>query len=163
MTEAAIYDLLADKFGDKMVEFLAEEKTPIAVVQPGALHEVITFLNRDERLQFDSLMSLSGFDLGGEEQPLGVAYHLHSMSLNHYFAVKVLLEDRKNPKIKSVNDLFRTADWHEREAYDMYGITFEGHPDLRRILLEDDWEGYPLRKDYVQAEFYRGMKIAKEK
>ena len=163
MTEAEIYDLLSEKFGDKMMAFSGEEKTPIAVVQPNSLHEVMNFLKTDERFQFDSLMSLSGFDLGGADQPLGVAYHLHSIPLNHYFAVKVLLEDRENPKLKSVNDLYRTADWHEREAYDMYGVTFEGHPDLHRILLEDDWEGYPLRKDYVHAEFYRGMKIAKEK
>lgn len=163
MTEAEIYSLLSEKFGDKMVEFQGEEKTPIAIVQAQAIHEILSFLKNDERLKFESLMSLSGFDLGGEGQPLGIAYHLNSMELNHYFAVKVLFEDRENPKIKSVNDLFRTADWHEREAYDMYGITFEGHPDFHRILLEDDWEGYPLRKDYVQAEFYRGMKIAKEK
>ncbi|HCW77009.1 MAG TPA: NADH-quinone oxidoreductase subunit C [Candidatus Marinimicrobia bacterium] len=163
MTEAEIYSLLSTEFGDKVVSFQGEEKTPFAVIQHQAIHEIMSFLKRDERLKFDSLMSLSGFDLGGAEQPLGIIYHLYSMSLNHYFAVKVLFEDRENPKLKTINDLFRTADWHEREAYDMYGITFEGHPDFHRILLEDDWEGYPLRKDYVQAEFYRGMKIAKEK
>ena len=163
MTEAEIYDLLCEKFGAEMVEFLGAEKTPIAVVRPDAIHQVITFLKTDERLRFDSLMCLSGYDMAGEEQLLGVAYHLYSTVLNHYFAVKVFLEDREKPRLKSVTDLYRTADWHEREAYDMYGITFEGHPDLQRILLEDDWEGYPLRKDYIHAEFYRGMKIAKER
>jgi len=163
VTETEIYDLLCEKFGDKMVEFRGAEKTPIAVVRPGALHEIMTFLKTDERLRFDSLMCLSGYDMASEEQLLGVAYHLHATALNHYFAVKVFLKNREKPTLKSVTDLYRTADWHEREAYDMFGIAFEGHPNLHRILLEDDWEGYPLRKDYVQAEFYRGMKIAKEK
>ena len=63
------------------------------------------------------------------------------------------------PEFKSITSVYRTADWHEREAYDLLGIFFEGHPDLRRILLPDDWEGFPLRKDYKNAEYYKGIKI----
>ena len=64
-----------------------------------------------------------------------------------------------DPRIASVSRVWRTADWHEREGYDMFGIVFEGHADLRRILLPDDWEGHPLRKDYTVPEYYNGMKV----
>jgi NADH-quinone oxidoreductase subunit C len=77
--------------------------------------------------------------------------------------LKISIEHDRNsdelPTFKSVTSVYRTADWHEREAYDMVGIYFEGHPDLRRILLPDDWEGFPLRKDYETAEFYKGILI----
>ena len=95
---------------------------------------------------FDYLFCLSGVDWGKE---LGVVYHLKSTSLGHSIEIKVKTEDREDPRIPTVSDIWRTAEFHEREAYDLYGITFEGHPDLRRIFLEDDWVGWPLRKDYV--------------
>ncbi|HEX3072861.1 MAG TPA: NADH-quinone oxidoreductase subunit C, partial [Ignavibacteriales bacterium] len=90
---------------------------------------------------------------------LSVYYHLYSIKHNHKVTLKVYTE-RENPEIETVSFVWRTADWHEREAYDMLGIKFLHHPDLRRILLPDDWEaGSPLRKDFKVPEFYNGMKV----
>jgi NADH-quinone oxidoreductase subunit C len=85
-------------------------------------------------------------------------YHLYSFALNQKLVVKVLVP-KSNPVVPTVSDVWATANWHEREAFDMFGMTFEGHPDLRRILCPEDWEGYPLRKDYKVQEFYNGMKV----
>ena len=77
-----------------------------------------------------------------------VLYHLRSTTLNHEVVVKAKIETRETPSIDSVYDLYKTAEYHEREIFDLFGVQFINHPDLRRILLDDDWEGYPLRKDY---------------
>lgn len=101
-------------------------------------------LHDDPELRFDFLCCLTGVDY---EEHMEVVYNLYSMDLNQYLALKVQMP-RSNPKVVSVQPVWKTADWHEREAYDLLGIEFSGHPNLTRILLEDDWEGYPLRKDY---------------
>ena len=101
-------------------------------------------------------MCLSSTD---DKEKLGVVYNLHSMKHKHRITLRVELPDRNNAHVPTVAPLFGTADWHEREAYDMMGIVFDGHPDLRRILCPDDWEGWPLRKDYVVQEYYRGLKV----
>jgi NADH-quinone oxidoreductase subunit C len=89
---------------------------------------------------------------------LGVVYHLHSLKWNHKIVMKTEVS-AENPHVRSVEAIWKTANWHEREAFDMYGIVFDGHPDLRRILMPDDWEGYPLRKDFAVPEYYNGMKV----
>ncbi len=122
---------------------------------------VAKVLKADADLTFDSLMCLSGFDLGDSDM-LGIACHFYSMDKGHMLEV-IIETPKKNPTIPSIANIWRTADWHEREVYDLYGIIFEGHPDLKRILLPDDWEGHPLRKDYVQAETYHGITIKKDK
>jgi NADH-quinone oxidoreductase subunit C len=78
-----------------------------------------------------------------------MVYHLRSTKLDHYLVVKAKIADRKNPEIESVYKIWRTADFHELEAYDLIGIKFLNHPGLRRLFLQDDWVGFPLRKDYV--------------
>ena len=162
MTEQEIYADLSKKFGDKVIEFMEEGTlNPTVVVDAAAIAKIVTYLKDDERFQFDSLMNLAGHD-GDVEADLSVIYHLVSTELKHYITLKVFTS-RVEPKVASVAVIYRTANWHEREAFDLYGINFEGHPDLKRILLEDDWEGYPLRKDYVPAEFYRGLRIEKVK
>ena len=162
MTEQEIYADLSKKFGDKVIEFMEEGTlNPTVVVDAAAIAKIVTYLKDEERFQFDSLMNLAGHD-GDVEADLSVIYHLVSTELKHYITLKVFTS-RVEPKVASVAVIYRTANWHEREAFDLYGINFEGHPDLKRILLEDDWEGYPLRKDYVPAEFYRGMRIEKVK
>ena len=83
---------------------------------------------------------------------------MDSTILKHKITLKVSTE-KENPEVESVDEIWKASTWHEREAYDMYGIIFLNHPDLRRILLPDDWDGYPLRKDYENPEFYDGMKI----
>jgi len=130
--------------------------TPVEIrVHASYLAEVARVCRGDSELHFDSLMCLSALDRG---DALSVVYHLHSMSLRHKAALRVDLP-RANPVVETVCGVWRTAEWHEREAYDMLGVRFEGHPDLRRILLPNDWVGYPLRKDYETPTFYRGMKV----
>ena len=98
-----------------------------------------------------------------EQNKFGVVYHLSSIIKNHQIVLKVNLENDRAltnlPIFKSVSEVWKTAEWHEREAFDMVGIYFENHPDLRRILLPDDWQGFPLRKDYQNAEEYHNIKI----
>lgn len=162
MTEQEIYADLSAQFGNKIIEFVEEETlNPTIIVRATGLAEICTYLQDTETLQFDSLMNLAGHDTDGESD-LSVIYHFYSTILEHYITLKVFTP-RETPVVVSVANIYRTADWHEREAYDLYGIEFDGHPDLKRILLEEDWEGHPLKKDYVPAEFYRGMRIKKVK
>jgi NADH/F420H2 dehydrogenase subunit C len=110
------------------------------------LVELCKFLCDDPELQFDYLRCLSAVDWF-EEGQMEVVYHLYSMKHGHGLVVKVRI-GREDPRLPSVSNIWATANWHEREAYDLFGIVFEGHPDLRRILLPQDWVGHPLRKDY---------------
>ena len=112
-------------------------------------------MRRDPSLQFDWLACLSGVDYPADKR-LAVVYDLWSYDLRHSFAAKVFCS-RENPHVPTVCDLWPAADWHEREAYDLFGIVFDGHPDLRRILLADDWAGWPLQKDYVFPKEYHGI------
>ena len=119
------------------------------------------FLKNDEQLFFDAMMCITGGDYG-EESDLGVIYNLHSMKHNHKLEVRINLP-REKPVVPSVEQIWRIADWFERETYDMYGIEFQGHRDLRRILLPEDWEGFPLRKDYEFPTTYHGIEVPKMK
>jgi NADH-quinone oxidoreductase subunit C len=150
-----IIDLLAERFGGALLAAHAEGKHPRVHLAAEQWRPVAEFLRRDERLRFDWLANLSGVDYPAEGK-LAVAYDLWSYALRHRFAVKVFCA-RENPRVATVSDLWRAADWHEREAYDMFGIVFEGHPDPRRILLPEDWVGFPLRKDYVFPTEYGGI------
>lgn len=124
------------------------------------LHAVCEKLKNSPGFFFDRLECVSGVDFGGR---LAVYYHLHSLVYEHAVVLRVDLEPRDDgnlsPQAPTVSDLWRTADWHEREIFDLFGIRFTGHPDLRRILLPDDWEGHPLRKDYQTPQSYRGLNI----
>lgn len=159
MTEKEIYDLLKEKFPEALLEFNEEALQPFAVIQPQSAAKIAQFLRDDSRLEMDSLMNLSGVDLLTEEENrLQVVYHLFSYKLKHKFVIKANLE-REKAEIPSVAMIWRTADWHERETYDLFGIQFTEHPDLRRILLPEDWEGYPLRKDYQTPDYYNGIPV----
>ncbi|RMF85928.1 MAG: NADH-quinone oxidoreductase subunit C [Nitrospinota bacterium] len=155
MTSEEIFARLRERFADKIVEWNGEVLDPYVKLVPEAIAEVAQFLRDDEALRFDALMCLSGVDY---KDDLGVVYHLNSTVFRHKITLKVDLP-RDNPVLPSVAHVWRTADWHEREAYDLFGIVFENHPDLRRILLPDDWEGHPLRKDYVVQEYWHGMRV----
>jgi NADH-quinone oxidoreductase subunit C len=124
-------------------------------VPKDALLKVCEYLKEDPETQFDLCACVSGVDDGKD---LWVVYHLQSIPRNHRAVLKVNV-GRENPSAPSVSALWKTADWHEREAYDMYGIGFEGHPDLRRILLPEDWPGWPLRKDYEFPDEYQGIPL----
>jgi NADH-quinone oxidoreductase subunit C len=157
VTPAEIHERMKARFGDQVLEFNGEVLNPYIMLAPDILADVGRYLRDDPGLQCNFLMCLSGVDYGAGK-PLGVVYHLQSLTLMHQIVLKVDLP-RESPSVPSVAGIWRTADWHEREAYDLFGIRFEGHPDLRRILLPDDWEGYPLRKDYVVQEFYHDIRV----
>lgn len=141
-----------------------KQENPAWVTQiADALDEVTVFVPRENivdvcwflktRHQFDMLMDLNGADLGAEEEPrFEVIYHLFSTKTYQRIRLKVLLSD-EDPHVNTVTTVWRTADWHERETYDMFGVIFDGHPDLRRILLPSDFDGHALRKDYPLRGF----------
>jgi NADH:ubiquinone oxidoreductase subunit C len=108
------------------------------------LHSLAESLKKNTETSFDFLFCLSGVDYG---QDLGVIYHLRSTKHGHALVLKTRTTDRVNPGFDSVTDIWETADFHEREVYDLLGIRFTGHPDLRRLFLDKSW-GFPLRKDY---------------
>ena len=120
--------------------------------------EASRFLKDSENLKFDFLSCITSVD--GGEDGFYAAYNLTSLKFKHDIEVRVFAEDMK---INSVQNLWRTADWHEREAYDLMGIQFQGHSDLRRILLPSDWEGHPLQKKYKEPDYYHGMPVPKDK
>jgi NADH-quinone oxidoreductase subunit C len=110
------------------------------------LLEVCTFLRDTPGLEYDFLTDLTAVDYPSRARRFDVVIHLYSMSQNHMLRVKAAVGDGET--IDSVSGIWKAANWEERETFDMFGIVFAGHPDLRRILLAEDWEGYPLRKDY---------------
>ena len=113
-------------------------------VAPELLVSAATGLKTDKETLFDMLVCITGVDLGKE---LGTVYHLRSTAYNHMIVLKTKVSDRENPEIDSLCSLWPAADFHEREVFDLLGIKFRGHPDLRRLFLDSTW-GYPLRKDY---------------
>ena len=156
--------LLTDKFGADIIT--GEERTgmqPALLIDPDRIADVCLELRNNPKTYFDFLACLTGMDYGEEDGRFGVVYHLASIPYHLQLTLKISKQNNRSeddlPSFPSVVNVYRTADWHEREAYDLVGIFFEGHPDLRRILLPDDWEGYPLRKDYKTAEYYKGIKI----
>lgn len=155
---------------DELVEFVRghsrngeptrdESSTPKAVrISTADLVNVCQNLHQNERTYFDMLSCITALDNGPEPNTMEMIYNLYSISYNHHLTIKVSLS-RANPEIPTVTHIWKTADWHEREAFDMFGINFIGHPDLRRILMPADWQGFPLKKDYKQQEYYRNIKL----
>ncbi len=133
--------------------------TPNAIkIQSSDLVNVCHALHQHPSTYFDMLSCITGIDNGPEAGSMEVAYNLYSIPFNHHLMLKVVVP-REKPAIDSVTTVWKTADWHERELFDMFGIIVKDHPDLRRILMPADWEGYPLRKDYKHQEYYRDIKI----
>ena len=156
--------LLIEKFGAEVI--VGEETTglqPTLLIAPNLITEVCLELRNNPKTYFDFLSSITGVDYGVEAGRFGVVYHLASIPYQTQLTLKISTENDRNPDnlptFPSITSVYRTADWHERETYDLFGIFFENHPDLRRILLPDDWEGFPLRKDYKAAEYYKGIKV----
>lgn len=118
-------------------------------IDPGQLHELMQLLKRNPDTNFDYLFCLTGVDYGKE---LGIVYHLESTVHRHIIVVKVKTNERENPVFDSVQDIWATANFHEREVYDFFGIEFRGHPHMKKLFLTEDWEGFPLRKDYVDEK-----------
>ena len=122
------------------IEYLAFE------VVPGGFHAFCEQLKNDPDLSFDYLFCVTAVD---RPEAFKMVYHFQSTTHGHEMVIKVKIEDKENPKVDTVCDIWATAELHEREAYDLMGIEFNNHPDLRRLFLTDDWVGFPLRKDYV--------------
>lgn len=118
----------------------------VLVVEKDKIDDLSSFLKNADSLKFDSLMCLTAIDAGDDGFVL--VYHLFSMQKCHKLTLKVVLE-KDNPELESVSSVWKAADWLEREVFDMFGIKFLNHPDLRRILLPDEWTAYPLRKDFA--------------
>ena len=152
-----IAKMLEDKFsgcldGEVLPDFIQ--------LKPEKWFEIAKFLKEDSDMFFDSLQCNTGFDLG--DGVLESRYNLHSMKHLHSIEIRIKV-NIDNPDIPSVESIWRVADWFERETYDMFGINFTGHRDLRRILLPEDWDGWPLRKDYEEQETYHGIVVPKVK
>jgi len=159
MDAAAIHAYLASRFAEKIGGAQLDTLQPWVVVAPEAIAEVAGFCRSDPKLGFDNLACLSAVDYPKENPPrMEVVYHLFSYTLRHTFVLKAHVP-RDGGHLPTVSSVWGVANWHEREAYDLFGIVFDGHPDLRRILLPDDWEGHPLRKDWVDPDFYNGLHV----
>jgi NADH-quinone oxidoreductase subunit C len=175
MTSAEIITVLEEKFAGRIKSKKLDAIDPFVVVDPADLLEVCRFLRDEPRLRFDLLNCISGVDYfepdvkkapkAGFEPHTEVVYHLSSFAHpGQRFVLKLLLPRWKDdkagqiPEVPSVTGLWPTADWHEREVYDLSGIWFDGHPELRRILLAEDWIGHPLRKDYEFPLEYHGIR-----
>jgi NADH/F420H2 dehydrogenase subunit C len=145
MTNEALQNLISGWIPN--LEFTEEKSQFLNItVQPEQLHQLMTQLKSNSETNFDYLFCLSGMDWGAA---LGVVYHLESTIHRHQLVVKVKTEDRENPTFDSVWTIWRTAEFHEREVFDFFGIQFNNHPNLKRLFLTEDWDGFPLRKDYV--------------
>jgi len=131
------------------------------IVDGARLHDIIEWLHDDVSERYDYLSDVTAVEFRDLEQPIEVVWHLRSLPFRRFLRVKVLLEKGAPMEVSSVWDLYKGADWLERECYDMFGITFAGHPDLRRLLMWEQYkEGYPLRKDFpLRGRFSRSEQL----
>ena len=149
------------RFGESIGELTGTRRdNASATVAPAAIVEVCRFLKTEPGLEFDCLSNLSGVDYP-KRNVIEVVYHLYSYPHRHLFTLKVGAA-RDNPVVPTVSGVWSHADWQEREVFDLLGVVFEGHPDLRRILMPEDWPGHPLRKDFVEPEEYHGISTSRE-
>jgi NADH-quinone oxidoreductase subunit C len=160
MTPEEIQQVLAGKFGESVGALQPAKQDPWVLVKPQAIAEVCALLKSDPRTRMDSLMNLTAVDWPKRNQ-IDVVYHLFSYTHRHVFILKVQL-DRASPVVPSVESVWKAADWLEREQFDLLGVQFTGHPDLRRIMLPDDWVGHPLRKDYQEGSDYHHISTTRE-
>jgi NADH-quinone oxidoreductase subunit C len=171
---AALAEILRAKFGNKILGANAEALDPWIEVAPDGVAEVCQFLKNDAQWRFDLLNCITGVDYlhtdpkkaakAGWEPHLQVIYHLTSVARKRSLVLKVKLPRWRGgqagqlPQVPTVSGVWRTALWHEREVFDLVGVDFPGHPDLRRILCPEDWVGHPLRKDYEMPLEYHGIR-----
>ncbi len=140
---------LLEAHSDAVLETHAQHGDATALVEPSRLIEVMRFLRDDPDLAFEMLTDLTAVDYLGREPRFELVYHLYSVSRNHRLRIKAGVAETPG-EIDTLRELWPSADWMEREVWDMYGVRFRGHPDLRRLLLYEEFEGHPLRKDYAK-------------
>src|SRR3954468_24814746 len=160
MTFEEIQQRLAAKFGERIGALAPANKDASLVVPAADIVEIRRYAREDEELVFDCLMNLSTVDWPKKNQ-IEVVYHLWSYPKRHAFILKVQL-DRAQPQIASLEPVWKAADWLEREQFDLMGVVFEGHPDMRRIMMPDDWVGNPLRKDYAEQPQWHNITTTRE-
>jgi len=143
-----IAEKIKEKFPDQVID-VAEFRDQVSViVKKDQIIKICKYLHDDPLLSLDHLQDLTAVDyLKKKDVRFEVVYNLYSIRYRHHIRIRAQVTEN-DPKIKSAVPIWAGADWHERECFDMFGIVFTGHPDLRRILMPEDWEGYPLRKDY---------------
>ena len=150
-----IYEKLNTKFPGALEK--SDSKPDLFLkTDPKQIHSILQYLK--EGLSFETLSDLAGIDYLNPAS-LTVIYHPFSYTHKLMLSLKCFLDRKQSPHIQSVCDLYKAANWFERETYDLFGIVFDGHPDLRRILMPSDWEGHPLRKDFVTPDYYNGMPV----
>jgi NADH-quinone oxidoreductase subunit C len=150
----SIHALLRERFDNAVGEFQTPERGDASItIDAENLVGVCRFLRDNDATRFDFLRLISTVDRGVK---LSSVYHLYSYQHAHTLVLRVDV-DRETPRVPSVASIWASAEWHEREAFDMMGIAYENHPGLTRILLPDDWDGFPLRKDYQAPAEYHGL------
>jgi NADH-quinone oxidoreductase subunit C len=160
MTTDQIHERLKARFGDDVGPLSEAKADAFAVVKRDRIVEVCRFLKSEPGIEMDFLEDETAVDWP-KRNAIEVVYHLLSYTHRHTLVLKVEL-DRANPVVPTVEGVWKTANWFEREIYDLFGVQFTGHPDLRRLLLPDDWVGFPLRKDYQEAGGWHGIPNVRE-
>ena len=155
MNAQEIFAHLEKQFPGKVSNLKTDVFDPCLSVDGASIVEVCRFLRDMAGMEFAVLSDLTALDWPKEEK-IQLVYHLYSYDHRHQIVLKVDLP-RDNPRIATVEGVWNVANWFEREAYDLFGVIFERHSDLRRIMLPEDWVGHPLRKDYVEQEEYDGI------
>lgn len=160
MTINEIHEKLKAQLGDAVGPLSEPKIDPFCVVKADRIVEACRWLRTTPGIELDFCEDLTAVDWP-KRNVIEVVYHLFSYSHRHGIVLKVEA-DRQNPVVPTVEGIWKSANWMEREVYDLFGVTFEGHPDLRRVLLPDDWVGHPLRKDYQEAGGYHGIPNVRE-
>jgi NADH-quinone oxidoreductase subunit C len=158
MQPLEIYQRVKARFADKVLEVVEKPPDPFIVVDPAALVDICRFLKDDGDLAMDCLSNQSGVDY---KEHVEIVVHLFSYRHRHGAVLKVKLP-RDNPCVPTLENLWKSANWMEREIFDLLGVQFDGHSDLRRLLMPEDWPGYPLRKDFVEPLEYHGISTTRE-
>ena len=160
MTTHEIHERLKARFGDDVGPLSEPKIDPFCVVKRERIAEVCRFLKTEPGIELDFLEDETAVDWP-KRNVIEVVYHLLSYKHRHSIVLKVEA-DRAAPVVPTVEGVWKTADWFEREIYDLFGVDFPGHPDLRRIMLPDDWVGHPLRKDYQETGGWHGISNVRE-
>jgi len=158
MTSLEVYERIKARFPSAVAEVVEKGIDPFAVLDPTSIIEVFRFLHDDPETAMDCLSNESGVDY---KDRIEVVYHLFSYKHRHGAVLKVKLP-RENPTVATAETVWKSANWMEREIFDLVGVTFEGHSDMRRLLMPEDWPGHPLRKDFVEPLEYHGISTVRE-